>query len=194
VTRSKTDDEVLALGRASRIIEGLEDPRAQARVASYLFYRFTAAGESILPAEERRAIRAIESLEVHDQPAALPAAQAPQAASPVGGATPPATVNGTTLPGGAETGNTGTAARAETGTAGTPATAPADPVPGWNLSAEGSEKDDVEIPGAAEQAAARKAPPKARMRRETPPSAPTKVTEVDGGWDISPDAEIEVKI
>jgi hypothetical protein len=47
------DAELLALSRACKIIEELEDARAQARVASFLMMRFTSAGEQNLPSEER---------------------------------------------------------------------------------------------------------------------------------------------
>lgn len=52
--RGKMDQEVLALSRAAKHIEELEDPRAQARVASYLAMRYTNSVEHALPAEDRR--------------------------------------------------------------------------------------------------------------------------------------------
>lgn len=53
MARGKMDQELLALARASKHIEELEDPRAQSRVATYLMMRYTAAGEQNLPSEER---------------------------------------------------------------------------------------------------------------------------------------------
>lgn len=53
MARGKMDQELLALGRASKHIEELDDPRAQSRVATYLMMRYTAAGEQNLPSEER---------------------------------------------------------------------------------------------------------------------------------------------
>jgi len=57
VARGKTDQEVLAISRAAKHLEELEDPRAQARVASYLYMRFTSAGETILQSEDRAALQ-----------------------------------------------------------------------------------------------------------------------------------------
>lgn len=53
MARGKMDHEMLALSRASKHIEDLEDPRAQCRVATYLMMRYTSAGEQSLPSEER---------------------------------------------------------------------------------------------------------------------------------------------
>lgn len=43
------DDEALTIQRCARLIEDLEDEAGQARVALYLYLRYTAAGERIAP-------------------------------------------------------------------------------------------------------------------------------------------------
>jgi hypothetical protein len=54
MARVKTDQEILVLQRCARLLDELEDPRAQARIASFLVMRFTSEGERNLPSEERR--------------------------------------------------------------------------------------------------------------------------------------------
>lgn len=43
------DDEALVIQRSAREIETLDDPTAQARVALFLYLRYTAAGDRIAP-------------------------------------------------------------------------------------------------------------------------------------------------
>jgi hypothetical protein len=172
MARGKTDEEMLALGRTNRMLEDLEDPRARARVAHFLYLRFTAAGEEIVPFEDRVSeIKPIAqtpppqlSLQMPTVTPSIPSSvDAPQAS-----ATPPGPPVPTTRPG------------ASTAGAGGTATDP--PAPGWNISGQGSAHDDTPLAQPDQKKAGK-----------------TKVTPAgDGsGWDLNvddPNAEVEVKI
>lgn len=168
MTRMKADEETLVLGRVSRMLEQMEDARAQARIATYIFHRFTVAGEQILPTEDRIAISGAEDRQLHLPTVAVTRpANAPESA-PVA-PTRPATTAGQ-----------------ETGATGAQSATP-EPVDGggWNLSGDGSDADD----GPADASKSKKL----KAVRAAATKAP-KVTAVDGGWEIGPDEEIEVKI
>ena len=80
LAKSGMDDEALSIQRAAREIEKLDDSGAQARVAFYLYLRYTAAGDRIAPGEAPSAPARIA-------PSTAPAAVAPSAAQqPVSGA------------------------------------------------------------------------------------------------------------
>lgn len=115
--RPKTEEDVLALQRASRLIEELEDPRARARVAQFLYAKYTRFSESILPLEERKEYASAPEVDPRQmalphtatEPTATPAAVAVAATSPTGATAP------------------------ERGT-------------GWDCSGRGSEHDDDPMP------------------------------------------------
>lgn len=162
----KADEETLVLGRVSRMLEQMEDAKAQARIATYIFHRFTVAGDHILPIEDQPAPADRRQLEI-----AFPATATRPAAAPAAsgtGATRPATTAGQ------ETGAT------------VAQSAPVEPpkTSGWDLSSNGSDNDDEPVEAK---------PKKPKAARAEPSKAP-KVTAVDGGWEIGPDEEIEVKI
>lgn len=163
----KADEETLVLGRVSRMLEQMEDTKAQARIATYIYHRFTIAGDQILPVDDQVTVSYHDSrqLPLPNVPAA-PRAPVEKAGT---GATRPATTAGQ-----------------ETAQAG-PQSGTTEPVNagGWNLSSNGSENDDepTEEPK----------PKRPKGARAEPSKAP-KVTAVDGGWEIGPDEEIEVKI
>jgi hypothetical protein len=170
MARGKMDEEVLCLTRASKLIEALDDARAQARVASYLNMRFTSAGEGILQSEDRAEHMRAGKPEDPRQPllphVAVAPPTSPQVASAASGPTP-----------------------APTGAATPPGAAKEAPFflgggPGWNASGKGSEHDDDPMPVGKPTA---------------PPHKPKAKASKDGGWDIGksdedPDAEVEVKI
>jgi hypothetical protein len=173
MARGRSDQEVLVLGRVSKAIEELDDPMAAARIASYLYLRFTAAGEAVLQSEDRAAI--VSATTGHGAtmaPALPPPAPATPLAAPAAG----------TGQRGAAGREPGTPAGATVAPASTPAAAPkaAEEAPksGWDLSGKGSEHDDDPEP------------PK-------PAPKPTKTTAkpaADGnGWDLK-EEEVEVKI
>lgn len=172
MARGRSDQEVLVLGRVSKAIEELDDPMAAARIASYLYLRFTAAGEAVLQSEDRIAIVSATTGHATTAAPALP---------PPGPATPlPAPVPGTAQRGGTgrEPGPQPGATQAPTSPAATAPKATEEPVKtGWDLSGKGSEHDDDPEP------------PK-------PPARPTKTTAkpaAEGGWEIK-EEEVEVKI
>lgn len=165
--RGKTDDELLALGRANRLLEDLDDPRAQARIAQYLYMRFTDAGDNILPVEDRPLDVRLTN-EAHralDRQVTIPGTDAPARAPHAPAATGP-------TPGSTHARNAAHAADV---------TAESAPVAGgWNLSGNGSENDDP--------------PPQAAAPAK--PSR-IKATPTAGGWTLTdgdPNQEVEVKI
>lgn len=168
MTRMKADEETLVLGRVSRMLEQMEDARAQARIATYIFHRFTVAGEQILPTEDRIAISGTEDRQLH-----LPSVTVTRPVNAPESATVAPTRPATTA--GQETAQAG------------PQSGTSEPVNagGWNLSGDGSESDDELVDSGK--------PKKLKAVRAAATKAP-KVTAVEGGWEISPDEEIEVKI
>lgn len=125
------DEELLALGRASKHIDALDDPRAQARVATYLMMRYTAAGEQNLPSDERRKYMLFPPQETEVEVADPRQMELPGTTpvpAPTRPATPAATVAATTPPDTSATGTATPATATEPGTAtATPATPPATP-------------------------------------------------------------------
>lgn len=97
MAKSGMDDEALAIQRAARELEKLDDASAQARVAFYLYLRYTAAGDRIAPGGVAPATPAALPVSAPQHavsgppaPAAddrAPAAPAP-AAAPAGGRAP----------------------------------------------------------------------------------------------------------
>jgi hypothetical protein len=192
VTRSRSDEELLVLGRAARLIEQLEDPRAQARVATYLYHRYTSAGEVILPAEERRGMREVAG-DVLPQQLPLagtdpgPPPAPPAAPTPAGG--PPAAPTPPAAPAAATAASTTTTEPAQTG---------------LNLSGNGSDRDDEDLPpdlpDNVRSNPGRQNQP--RAPRAKPAPAPKVTENKDGGWDLNeqdppaddPNAEVVVKI
>ena len=168
MTRMKADEETLVLGRVSRMLEQMDDARAQARIATYIFHRFTVAGDQILPVEDQPAGTPTDKRQLEIAfPASSTRPVAAQATSGTGATRPAPTA-------GQETG--ATVAQSDT----------SKPVnrTGWDLSSMGSENDDEPT---------ETKPKKTKGARAEPSKAP-KVTAVDGGWEIGPDEEIEVKI
>lgn len=171
MARRSTDEDILAMSRAAREIEQLDDPAAQARVATYLYLRFTSAGESIAVTGDR------------PRPPAQTSAPAPQLTLPEVVTPAPATaphnapdVAPVPEPTPAGNGPDGAAA------------APESP-PGWGLAGDGS-SDDAGLP------AMPKNPPAGRVKARVgkPAAPPPKVTQTGDGWDIGGDEEVEVKL
>lgn len=176
MARGRTDQEVLCISRAAKHLEELEDPRAQARVASYLYMRFTAAGESILQAEDRETYADKRQMPLPFAVGTTLPQAAPAPAQPAPGAGPAAAPKGAASAAGA--------ARAAAPGSGTGAASPA--------------AEPAKEPESAEEAAARldkdwglkegtddikPAKPKTTRAKES----------ADGGWDLK-EEEVEVKI
>ncbi len=186
--RSKSDDEILVLGRTARLIEGLEDPCAQARVATYLYMRFTHATEAILPAEEASAVRDLRWRSGEGQlalplgptpPGGMPAADAPPArGAPVADPSAPATPSAAD----AAPGNVATSGE------------------GWDLAGNAAQggSDDEGEKELQDAANAAKVPGKNRARPVRGTVVQKAVPSPDGGWDLEGalpgDAEVKVKI
>ena len=177
MARGKTDQEVLAISRASKHLEDLEDPRAQARVASYLYMRFTAAGESILQSEDRAALAKVDERQI-----ALPFVAAPGPTLPhtaTAGGVPPAAVQGAAAPTGGGTAGGGASRSA-------PGSAPVAPQPAGR-------------PETKEETAARLDRDWGLKEEDGAPPTAAKPTNTkakpnaSGGWDLK-EEEVEVKI
>lgn len=145
MAKNSMDEEALTIQRASRELEKLDDPLAQARVALYLHYRYTNAGDSIAPNAvalfHRRAAEARYGI-VRQQPEVVYASGAPEPARE------PATAPEESLPESSPESAEelpGEAAE-EPSEAGAVASAVASAVAGaqqgWDLSGEGSRNDD----------------------------------------------------
>jgi len=173
MARGRTDQEVLCISRASKLLEELDDPRAQARVASYLYMRFTSAGELILQSEDR-ALYNEDKRQIPLPFVATPAPTLPPTAPA------PATPQGASAP--ASTQPAASSAGTAPGTPAAPKSLKDAPFflgggPGWDASGKGSEHDDDPTP---------KAPPK-------PPTTQRAKPNASGGWDLN-EEEVEVKI
>lgn len=182
MARGKSDDEMLALQRVVRMLDELEDPRSRARVAHFAYLRYTAAGEEIVPPEDR-------VVEIKPAPKPAPAPQV--AVSTPDPNRPPVPVPTTTDP---------PVGAPDVPTRPGAATAPesgSEQAPGWDLSGRGSAHDDTPVPGAAGASAGAKKvrTPKIEASKDgkgwdldTPLSAAKKSGE------LNPNDEVEVKI
>lgn len=194
MARGKMDHEMLALSRASKHIEDLEDPRAQCRVATYLMMRYTSAGEQSLPSEERAKHSPFYQEPVDPRQMQIPGTEAPPAAT-----TRPATV--------ADAPPATVAPSAPSTAVEPPVTGHDDASPGpdmrdmpppvktgWGLSGEGENGNDDE----GNQTPVEK--PTSRFKKlagDTPKPLKKDRTlkESAGGWEIvGGDEEVEVKI
>lgn len=120
------DDEALTIQRCARMIEDLGDEPAQARVALFLFLRYTGAGDLIVPGHGA---------------GALPPMGTPTAAWSVGAARITHAVRAPSAPEDAASGTAPTADDDADGSDNGAADGNAEPS-GWDISGMGSEHDD----------------------------------------------------
>lgn len=176
MARGRTDQEVLCISRAAKHLEELEDPRAQARVASYLYMRFTAAGESILQSEDRETYADKRQIPLPFTVAATLPQAPPAPAQPAPGAGPAAAPQGAA----SAVGGTPPSARAAATPAASPAAEPAKEPETPEEAAKRLDKDWGLKEGTDDMKAAK-------------PTATRAKESADGGWDIK-EEEVEVKI
>ncbi len=192
MARGKMDQELLALSRASKHIEDLEDPRAQSRVATYLMMRYTAAGEQNLPSEDRFKIESdARQLMIPGTETAPPIPAATRPATPADATPATVTPSAPTTDAGATATGRGDALP---GPGPDIRDIPPPVVTGWGLAGdEGGNDDEGNRPPPI-------AKPRPGFKKLVDPQKPLKKEKTlkdsaSGGWDlVGGDEEVEVEI